>query len=146
MMGSAAALAIVLAAAGFSGVDNPSTAKNNWMLHCQGCHLPDGSGSADGAPSMIGIVSRFLSVEGGREYVGKVPGVANAGLDDAALAELVNWMLQTYDKEHLPANFKPYTAREIGALRERPYIVEAADMRQQLLEKLRSMEAAGENR
>ena len=146
MMGSAAALAIVLAAASFVGVDNPSTAKNNWMLHCQGCHQPDASGSPDGAPSMVGIVSRFLGVEGGREYVGKVPGVANAGLDDAALAELVNWMLQTYDKDHLPTDFNPYTAREIGALRERPYIVEAADMRQQLLEKIRSMEAAGENR
>ncbi len=118
-----------------AGVDNPQRAWQHWTLNCQGCHRPDGTGSAGTAPSLAGTVSRFLSVPGGREYLGRVPGVATSGLSNADLAEVMNWMLWRFDKEHLPANFQAFTAAEIGQLRGAPLRLEASQMRAELLKK-----------
>jgi hypothetical protein len=117
------------------GVDNAQRAWQHWTLNCQGCHRPDGTGSAGTAPSLAGTVARFLSVPGGREYLGRVPGVATSPLSNADLSEVMNWMLWRFDKEHLPANFQPYTAAEIGQLRAAPLRLEASQMRAELLTK-----------
>lgn len=117
------------------GVDNAQRAWQHWTLNCQGCHRPDGTGSAGTAPSLAGTVARFLSVPGGREYLGRVPGVATSPLSNADLSEVMNWMLWRFDKEHLPANFQPYTAAEIGQLRGAPLRLEASQMRAELLKK-----------
>ncbi len=118
-----------------AGVDNPQRAWQHWTLNCQGCHRPDGSGSAGTAPSLAGTVARFLSVPGGREYLGRVPGVATSPLSNADLSEVMNWMLWRFDKEHIPANFQPFKADEIGRLRSAPLRLEASQMRAKLLEK-----------
>jgi cytochrome c553 len=118
-----------------AGVDNPQRAWQHWTLNCQGCHRQDGTGTDGTAPSLAGTVARFLSVPGGREYLGRVPGVATSPLSDADLAEVVNWMLWRFDKEHLPANFQPFTAAEIGQLRSAPLRLEASQMRADLLKK-----------
>jgi hypothetical protein len=117
------------------GVDNPQRAWQHWTLNCQGCHRPDGTGSAGTAPSLAGTVARFLSVPGGREYLGRVPGVATSPLSSADLSEVMNWMLWRFDKEHIPANFQPYTAAEIGQLRGAPLRLEASQMRAELLKR-----------
>jgi mono/diheme cytochrome c family protein len=116
-----------------AGVDNPQRAWQHWTLNCQGCHRPDGSGSAGTAPSLAGTVARFLSAPGGREYLGRVPGVATSPLSNADLSEVINWMLWRFDREHLPPNFLPFTAAEIGELRSRPLRLEASQMRAELL-------------
>jgi len=108
----------------------------NWKMNCQGCHLPNGAGSPLGAPDMRGIVAKFLQVEGGREYLGRVPGVAYAPLKDQDLADLLNWVLKEYDNENLTEDFRPYTASEIGALRRRPLVEDAPIMRNELLKAL----------
>jgi len=118
-----------------AGVTNPQRAWQNWTLNCQGCHRPDGTGSAGTAPSLAGTVSKFLTVSGGREYLGRVPGVATSPLPSADLAELMNWMFWRFDKEHLPADFVPFTAEEIGRLRAQPLRLEASQMRSDLLQK-----------
>jgi cytochrome c553 len=118
-----------------AGVDNPQRAWQNWTLNCQGCHRPDGTGSVGTAPSLAGTVARFLSVPGGREYLGRVPGVATSPLSDADLSEVMNWMLWRFDKPNLPANFQPFTASEIRQLRSAPLRLEASQMRAALLEK-----------
>jgi hypothetical protein len=117
------------------GVPDAQRAWQNWTLNCQGCHRPDGTGSAVTAPSLAGTVSRFLAVPGGREYLGRVPGVATSPLNNADLAELMNWMFWRFDKEHLPVDFAPFTAEEIGRLRARPLRLEASQMRSDLLRK-----------
>jgi cytochrome c553 len=117
------------------GVENAQRAWQHWTLNCQGCHRPDGTGSDQTAPSLAGTVARFLSVSGGREYLSRVPGVAASALSDADLAEVMNWMLWRFDKEHLPADFKPYTAAEIGQLRSRPLRLEASQIRSDLLKR-----------
>jgi cytochrome c553 len=129
------------AASTSAGVTNVQLAWQNWVLNCQGCHRLDGSGSDATAPSLAGTVAKFLWVPGGREYLARVPGVATSPLSDADLAEVMNWMLWRYDREHLPSNFRPFTAAEIGPLRLRPLRLEAAGMRRDLLSKA---EASGQ--
>lgn len=121
------------------GVVSEPRAKMNWMLHCQGCHLPDATGSANGAPPMANVVARFLEVDGGREYLTRVPGVANAGLDDAQLAELLNWTLATFDRQHLPSGFSPFSAEEMATGRAHPLVSDAAVMRESLRKKIPAM-------
>lgn len=118
-----------------AGVDDARRAWQNWTLNCQGCHRVDGSGSAGTAPSLAGSVAKFVRVTGGREYLGRVPGVATSPLSDADLAEVVNWMLWRFDKQHLPSTFQPFTAAEIGRLRTQPLRLEASQMRNDLLRK-----------
>jgi len=118
-----------------AGVPNPQRAWQNWTLNCQGCHRPDGSGSEGTAPRLAGIVSKFLNVPGGRDYLGRVPGVATSPLGNADLAELMNWMFWRFDKEHMPSDYVPFTAEEIGRLRTSPLRLEANQMRVDLLKK-----------
>ena len=56
-------------------------------------------------------------------------------LADADLAELMNWMFWRFDKEHLPVDFQPFTAPEIGRLRTQPLRLEASQLRTDLLKK-----------
>lgn len=117
------------------GVSDPQQARIDYMLKCQGCHRPDGSGDERSNPPMRNIVARFLEVPGGREFLGRVPGVATVDLDDQRLANLLNWTLYTYDPAHMPANFRPYSAAEIGALRRHPLRLERAATRAALVAK-----------
>jgi hypothetical protein len=59
-------------------------------------------------------------VAGGREFLVQVPGSANAALNDAALAEVLNWMLPQLSPRQIPADFEPYTEAEVGRLRQHP--------------------------
>ncbi|WPN32335.1 hypothetical protein QMK54_11590 [Pseudomonas sp. P5_109] len=62
----------------------------------------------------------FLSVPGGREYLVQVPGTAQTALPDSDLARLLNWMLGSFSAAQIPADFQPYTAAEVGTLRQHP--------------------------
>lgn len=119
--------------AAFPGVRDASQARTDYQLKCQGCHRPDGSGDDHSNPPMRGIVARFLSVPGGREFIGRVPGVATVDLPDDRLANLVNWTIYRFDPAHVPQDFRPYTAAEIGRLRQHPLRLERAATRARLV-------------
>ena len=103
------------------GVENAARAQVNYMLNCQGCHGADGVGTADGVvPVMKDFVGKFLSVSGGRAFLVRVPGSANAALSDLQLAEVLNWMLPNISPRQIPEDFKPYGAAEVAALRAQP--------------------------
>jgi cytochrome c553 len=118
------------------GVQNPQRAWQNWTLNCQGCHRPDGTGSAGTTPSVAGTVAKFLSAKQGREYLSRVPGVATSPLSDQELSEVLNWMLWRFDREDMPVDFVPFTAVEVGDFRKRPLRLEASQMRSELLAKV----------
>ena len=101
-------------------VRNVDKARVDYMLNCQGCHLPEGRGIPGVVPVMKDYVGNFLRVPGGREFLVQVPGSANAALDDAALADLLNWVLVTMSPEQLPAGWVPYTGTEVSKLRAVP--------------------------
>ena len=127
-----------------TGVSNPALARQNWMLKCQGCHRSDATGTPQTTPAMAGIVAKFLHVPGGREYLGRVPGVATAPISDAELADLLNWTLYRFDGAHVPADFKPYSASEIGKLRKVPLRTDAPAMRAELVEKINALAEGGD--
>ena len=108
-------------------VANPSwatePAEADYMLNCQGCHLPDGSGfPARQVPDLRNQMGRFLKVPGGREFLVQVPGSAQSGLNDADLARLLNWMVVRFSSAQAPADFQPFTAAEVGPLRKQPLV------------------------
>ncbi len=117
------------------GVASPQRAQQNWMLNCRGCHGASGSTQVS-TPSIVGSVARFLSARGGREYLVRVPGVAAAPLTDDVLAELINWMLWSYDASNLPVDFRPYSTSEVSALRRNPLRADAGAVRAALLAQL----------
>jgi mono/diheme cytochrome c family protein len=132
--GGAALLALILALAA-----GPATAVSgpalDYTLECAGCHRADGTGTPGSVPALRDSVARFLAVAGGREYLARVPGAAQAPLDDAALAAVLNWMLDHFDAADVPAGFAPYTAAEVGPLRAHP-LVDVEGTRKQLLQHL----------
>jgi mono/diheme cytochrome c family protein len=117
------ALSLASSAAADSAVD--------YMLQCQGCHLADGSGAPGSVPSLAGL-ARFLAVPGGRDYLVRVPGVAQSPLDDARLAALLNWMLRRFDPQGLPADFADYSEEEVARVR-RPPLTDVEGERARLL-------------
>lgn len=88
----------------------------DYLLHCSGCHHADGAGVPDVVPPLSGLAP-FLSSPAGRAYLVRVPGVAQASLDDERLAALLNWMMREMSGvQPSPA----YDAREVHALRAEP--------------------------
>lgn len=96
------------------------SASLNYTMHCQGCHKDDGSGQPGFVPELKGSVAKFLAVPGGREYLVRVPGTAQSMLSDAEAADVLNWMVRSFDPEHVPATFVPYDEREVARLRRSP--------------------------
>jgi hypothetical protein len=105
---------------------------HNYMIHCQGCHLADGSGHPPDVPSFTGQLGEFLRVEGGRAYLVQVPGTANAPLDDRSVAQLLNWMLERFSDSMRRAEFAPYSAQGVAGYR-REKLADPAARRKSLL-------------
>jgi mono/diheme cytochrome c family protein len=118
------------AVAGAEGTSGPAL---DYAVTCQGCHRADGAGTPGTVPALAGSVGRFLRVLGGREFLVRVPGVAQAPLDDAALAAVLNWMLERFGRDDVPEGFVPYAAEEVRRLRQRP-LTDVVGARRQLLE------------
>jgi len=111
----------------------------DYMLECQGCHLPDGGGRPDVVPSLRGV-GRFLRVPGGRAYLVRVPGSAQAPLDDASLAAVLTWMVREFGPPEVAERMQPYTAEEVGRLRARP-LLDVVPVRRELLRRLEELGA-----
>lgn len=111
------------------------SARTNYMLMCQGCHLPDGTGTPDKVPALKDEVGRFLHVEGGREYLIQVPGTSQSPLTDEEVAGVLNWILDSFSPTELPADYAPYTTEEVSRYRYEP-LANAGEVRAGLIEKL----------
>jgi hypothetical protein len=91
-------------------------AAEHYLLHCSGCHGADGHGSPPTTPDLHEL-AWLLDVPGGRAYLARVPGVAQAPIGDGELAALLGWVLLEFSQASV---MPPYTAEEIGRLRGRP--------------------------
>jgi Cytochrome c len=96
-----------------------------YMLNCWGCHRPHGEGIPGTAPPLRGAAD-FLRVPGGRQYLIEVPGVAQSALDDADVAAVMNWIIETFSDDRVPPSFQPYTSDEVGKIRS----IRLTDIRQ----------------
>jgi mono/diheme cytochrome c family protein len=115
------------------------------MLHCQGCHRPDGAGAPGAVPRLQGFVGEFLTVPGGREYLVRVPGSSQSPLDDAALAAVLNWMVRSFGPAEVAADFTPFTADEVARTR-RPPLQRVRAVREALVAAIARREGPGEAR
>jgi mono/diheme cytochrome c family protein len=93
-------------------------AGTNYLLHCGGCHLSDGSGVPDDVPSLRDDLGQIITVAQGRGYLVRVPGSSQALLDDDELAEVINWVLTEFNTATLTDDFEPLTAEEVKEARE----------------------------
>jgi len=91
--------------------------RSDYLLHCAGCHLPDGTGAPDDVPSLHNDLGRIISVAEGRGYLVRVPGSSQALLDDAGLAAVINWVLTEFNSATLADDFEPLTTEEVKAAR-----------------------------
>ncbi|MCY3622570.1 MAG: cytochrome C [Gammaproteobacteria bacterium] len=104
--------------------DNPGSRTNDaarfdYLLHCSGCHRPDGTGSAPDVPSLRRTMGSLVATPEGREYIARVPEVAQSPLDDDDLARLLNWVLQEFNADTLPEGFRPLEGGEVARARAR---------------------------
>ena len=114
----------------------------DYLLQCQGCHLPDGSGAPGRVPDLRDQIGSFLLVPGGRAYLVRVPGSAQSPLSDAALARVLNWMIAEFGPAAVAGSFEPFTAEEVARHRAEP-LVQVETLREELLA---AIEATGEAR
>lgn len=94
-----------------------AAARFDYLLHCSGCHLPDGSGAPPEVPSLRGPMGALVATPEGRDYIARVPEVAQAPLADDALARVLNWVLLEFNGETLPSGFRLMGAAEVGVAR-----------------------------
>ncbi len=92
----------------------------NYLLSCTGCHSADGAGTPPNVPSLRDELGRMMSVPQMRSYLLRVPGASQAPLSDADLAAVMNWVLEEFNSETLPKNFRPLTEAEVSQARKNP--------------------------
>jgi mono/diheme cytochrome c family protein len=112
-----------------------------YLLHCQGCHLADGSGRPGEVPPLGPALARFPGVAAGRAYLVQVPGSAHAPVSDAELAAVLNWMIASFAPAPAAGAPAPYDAAEVARYRATP-LVDVAAARAELLRRLAAAEAA----
>ncbi len=114
-LGLAAALGLVTGLPPAEAKEEPPVWEN-YLLNCSGCHGRDGVGVPGTTPDLHEM-GRLFAAPGGREYLARVPGIAQAPMNDVALATLLNWLLDEFGGAPPPI---PYEASEVGRLRSRP--------------------------
>jgi mono/diheme cytochrome c family protein len=108
-----------------------------YTLNCWGCHKPRAEGIPGTVPRLADSMANFLRVPGGREYLVEVPGVAASALSNAEIAEVLNWLLITFNKAEMPAEFKPYTSAEIAKYRPHQ-LIRITETRDDLVKRLKA--------
>ncbi|MDV3102137.1 c-type cytochrome [Burkholderia cenocepacia] len=121
------------------GAADAALARQHWVLNCMGCHTATGGGIPGKVPPLANSLGYFTHVPAGREYVMRVPGASNSALSDRELADVLNWVLTTMNRDALLRDFKPYTAAEVAAHR-RPALSDVATERAGLV---RALQARG---
>jgi mono/diheme cytochrome c family protein len=135
VLAAAMLAALFIADASQAQAYDAARARQDWVLNCMGCHTADGSGIPGKVPALRNSLGHFVSLPEGRQFVMRVPGAANSALNDAELANVLNWLLATMNEQSRPASFKPYTAGEIAAHR-RPALTDVARTRMKLVKEL----------
>jgi mono/diheme cytochrome c family protein len=113
-----ATLLVALVALPLSAVGADEEVRSNYLLACRGCHLADGSGVPPEVPSLRNTLSQFATSPEGRNYLVRVPGASQSRLNDAQLAEVINWVLTEFNADTLPNDFQPFTATEVTSARK----------------------------
>ncbi|PZQ49908.1 MAG: cytochrome C [Rhodovulum sulfidophilum] len=105
LLGALIALAPALGAGGAF-----AQARANYILRCAGCHGMEGLGTEiGGVPAFPNSVEFLANDDAGRTYIMHVPGVVGASLDDAEIAEVMNYVVAHWSETPAP----PFTEEEV---------------------------------
>lgn len=107
----------------------------NYQLQCMGCHRAGGEGEEGKVPSLRRTLVPFSAFPEGRDFVMRVPGVAQAPLSDADVAALLNWLARNRSDVPVPDGFVDYTAEEVGRARLHP-LAGVRELRAKLLARI----------
>ena len=150
---SALALLFLVVVPATHGQTTPASAlgSKTYTANCAACHQENGLGVKGAFPPLAGHAVNLLGQNGGRAYLMRVllfgvEGAINvngasfsgampawAALDDAAIAATLNHVFSAWDKPL--ANFKPFDATEITAVRaERMSPAAVYALRQKMLQ------------
>lgn len=99
-----------------------SRARQNYLIHCMGCHGEGGLGLEGHVPSFRDTLAKISASPQGRDYVLRIPGVTQATLDDAQTAEVLNWVLAEFSTGEAARQIAPFTAAEVAHARARPLL------------------------
>lgn len=100
-----------------SEVSFAATPRVNYLLYCSGCHRPSGEGKPPNVPTLHGELGSMLEVEEMRGYLARVPGSAQAPIDNEELTAVLNWVLEQFNSDTLPENFEKLTVSEVSEAR-----------------------------
>lgn len=112
-------------------------AQRDWMLNCAGCHGFNGRSAAPSVPTVRNFAGYFVHSQAGRDYLVRVPGASMSLLSNQKLAAVLNWMLREFSPGQMPAHFRPYTAKEVAALRKHPLTSHTDQERARLIRQLK---------
>jgi mono/diheme cytochrome c family protein len=100
-----------------TAVRHLSKAATTYAANCSGCHGQSGR-SVGEIPTLVDRIGYFARIPEGRAYLVQVPNVAMSSISDEDLAEMLNWLLETYSGAQLPSDFRAYTGAEVTELRK----------------------------
>lgn len=105
-----------------------TSAQSDYLEQCGGCHGLQGSSVPSPIPVLKGRVGYFMCTKAGREYLGRLPNVAYSKVDDAALAEMLNFVVFDLGEGTAPAKARPFEAAEVGRLRAQPMMGQTVEI------------------
>ena len=94
--------------------------QQDYVLYCMGCHGTQAEGVPGKVPPLAHALGRYMRTPEGRNYILRVPGAANSVLSDAQLAEVLNWLAQTFNGDELSASVPLFTPAEVTGARHTP--------------------------
>ena len=123
---------LALAAVAHAGALAAADPQANYMLHCMGCHVADGSGSPGRVPSVRQSLPVLSASAAGRRFLVQVPGAAQSPLSDLELAQVLSWMIRNLSDWRVSSDFRDFSAEEVARYRKTP-LVDVRGTRAQLL-------------
>ncbi len=121
-MGLTRLLAVIAAAAltlsGGAAIGQSYQPASNYLQHCAGCHLSDGTGFPPEVPILRVDLGYLLDNPEGRDFMLRVPGVTGVPISAEEVVGLMNWLIETFYPGR--SDFIPFTVDEVEAGRARP--------------------------
>ncbi len=89
----------------------------DYLLYCRGCHLHTGDAVPTASIPGLHELAPLLESQEGRDYLIRVPGVAQSGMDDARLAAVLNWVIVNFNADTVGDDFERFTTEEVSKAR-----------------------------
>jgi len=105
-----------------AGCENHERARQNYLLHCMGCHGENGEGLEGQVPDMRTDLAQLLASPGGRAYVLRVPGVTQSTLEPELVAEVLNYTVREFGGRAAAGSVAPFTGDEVAEARTKPLL------------------------